>query len=168
MRILVTAASKHGATAEIAEAVARNLRSLGHAVEVVPPQDVASLEPYEAVVLGSAVYTSHWLAPAKQFAAQHAAALRERPVWLFSSGPIGDPPKPQETPADVAAILDQTGARAHQLFAGRLDRSQLGFAARAVTRVVHAPDGDFRDWTAVADWAVGIASTLSSETAVRP
>lgn len=26
------------------------------------------------------------------------------PVWLFSSGPVGDPPKPEEEPVDVSEI----------------------------------------------------------------
>ena len=40
-------------------------------------------------MIGSAAYVGHWLGDATSFVKQHRALLAERPVWLFSSGPIG-------------------------------------------------------------------------------
>jgi hypothetical protein len=68
--------------------------------------------------------TTRPLASAKDFAERRAAELAARPVWLFSSGPIGDPPKPVEDPADVGPLLAATGAREHRVFAGRLERAR--------------------------------------------
>lgn len=90
MRVLVTAASKHGATAEIAVAIAQSIEETGHHAVVARPEEVLSIEGYEAVVLGSAVYAGHWLEESRGFVKRHRAALAELPVWLFSSGPIGD------------------------------------------------------------------------------
>jgi menaquinone-dependent protoporphyrinogen oxidase len=90
MKILVTVASRHGATKEIAEAIARELAERGLEVTVSPVQEVDSIQGYDAVVLGSAVYLGKWMKPAKAFAAREAAGLSSVPVWLFSSGPIGD------------------------------------------------------------------------------
>jgi Flavodoxin domain len=54
MTVLVTAASKHGATLEIAEAIARVLAEQGVSAELVPIDEVSDLGRYDAVVLGSA------------------------------------------------------------------------------------------------------------------
>jgi ATPase subunit of ABC transporter with duplicated ATPase domains len=48
------AASKHGATLEIAEAIARVLAEQGVSAELVPIDEVSDLGRYDAVVLGSA------------------------------------------------------------------------------------------------------------------
>lgn len=126
MTVLVTAASKHGTTAEIAEAIANGLNARGVSAQFLPLAAVTEIEPYEAVVLGSAIYTGHWLHPATAFVEKNAQALRRRPVWLFSSGPVGDPPKPEGVPVDIAALIEVSKARGHQVFAGRLDRAGLG------------------------------------------
>jgi menaquinone-dependent protoporphyrinogen oxidase len=82
------------------------------------------------------------------------------PVWLFSSGPIGDPPKPVEDPVDAQPLVELVGARGHRVFAGDLDRSRLGFAERAIVAAVRAPDGDFRPWPEIEAWAREIAAAL--------
>jgi menaquinone-dependent protoporphyrinogen oxidase len=65
---------------------------------VLEPEQVDEVEGYDAVVLGSAVYAGHRLKPARKLVDRCGAALAARPVWLFSSGPVGDPPKPEEDP----------------------------------------------------------------------
>jgi menaquinone-dependent protoporphyrinogen oxidase len=163
MRVLVTAASKHGATQEIADAIARELA--GRAIETaVQPVESASPEGFDAVVLGSAVYAGRWLPAARDFTTAHAAALRDRRVWLFSSGPVGDPPKPDELPVDVAPMMEASRAAGHTVFAGRLDRKRLSFGEKAIVVALRAPEGDFRDWDAVRAWAGAIADELG----VRP
>jgi menaquinone-dependent protoporphyrinogen oxidase len=162
MRVLVVAASKYGATAEIATAIGERLERQGCEVTVAAPEQVASVDGYDAAVIGSAVYAGHWLRPARELVERLGDELRSLPVWLFSSGPIGDPPKPEEDPVDVAAIVAATGAREHQVFAGRIDRRRLSFPERAITVALRVPDGDFRDWTAIRAWATTIAQALSS------
>ncbi|HUY44752.1 MAG TPA: hypothetical protein VMV92_03360 [Streptosporangiaceae bacterium] len=93
-------------------------------------------------------------------ASRLGSQLAGRPVWLFSSGPVGDLPKPEEEPVDVAAVAGATAARGHQVFAGRLVRKQLSFPERAVTAALRAPEGDFRDWDAIREWAAEIAEAL--------
>ena len=160
MKVLVSAASKHGATAEIARAIGAELDAAGIEADVCRPEDVRSVASYDAVVLGSGVYAGRWLEPAKELIERESDALASRPVWLFSSGPIGDPSKPEDEPADVARLRESTHAIDHRIFAGRLDRRQLGFAEKAIVAVVHAPDGDFRQWDAVTAWASSIARQL--------
>lgn len=160
MKVLVTVASKHGATAEIGDLVAKRLRAAGHTVDLRIPESVETLEGYDAVVAGSAVYAGHWLDPARRFIERHADALRGLPAWLFSSGPIGDPPMPEGDPPAALELAERIGARDHRTFAGRLDRNDLGFVERAITRALRAPDGDFRDPTTIEAWGDAIASAL--------
>lgn len=160
MKVLVTAASRHGSTAELAEAIGQALRDHGVEAIVREPSDVGSIDEFDAVVLGSAVYAGRWLSSIKALIDREAVRIRARPVWLFSSGPLGDPPKPIEEPADIAILRSVTGARDHRVFAGRLDRAKLGFGERAIVAVVRAPTGDFRPWPEVSEWATGIAATL--------
>jgi menaquinone-dependent protoporphyrinogen oxidase len=160
--ILVAAASRHGATLEIAEAIAAELRREGLEAEAVPAEEVDAVDGYDAIVLGSAVYFGHWLDPARELIEAHAAALSSRPVWLFSSGPLGPPEHlvPEGDPADVAALVEKTGAVAHRIFAGRLERSRLKLRERAIVSALHAPEGDFRDWEAINAFAAEIAAHL--------
>ena len=83
-------------------------------------------------------------------------------MWLFSSGPVGDPPKPEEDPVDVAGILAATKARDHRVFAGRIVKRQLRFTDRAIVAALHVAEGDFRDWTDIEAWAAGIADALGA------
>jgi menaquinone-dependent protoporphyrinogen oxidase len=160
MKVLVCAASKYGATSEIAQAVADVLAERGCKVTVLPPQEVGAIEEFDAVVLGSAVYMGQWLKPGRELAERQAAALAARPVWLFSSGPVGEPAKPADNPVDVTKILQATEARDHQIFAGKLARKHLSFPDRAMASAIRAQEGDFRNWAEIREWAVRIADTL--------
>ncbi len=161
MTTLVTAASRHGATHEIADAIGRTLAERGLDVRVVRAEDVDAVEGYDAVVIGSGVYAGHWLEPARRLVEEHRDELSRVPTWLFSSGPIGEPPRPDDAHAvDVDALVAAVAARDHRVFAGRLDRHRLGFGERAMVFAFRAPDGDFRDWDAIAAWASGIADEL--------
>jgi menaquinone-dependent protoporphyrinogen oxidase len=159
-------ASRHGGTADIAAALARGAagcpagRDAGLSAIAVPATRRTSPTSFAAVVLGSAVYAGRWLDEARQYAALHADALRTRPVWLFSSGPIGEPPFPPDEPHDAAPIAALTGAREHRVFPGRLDEARLSFGERAMVTAMRAPLGDFRDWNAVDAWAARIAAAV--------
>ena len=162
MRVLIAAASKHQATTEIAAAIGRDLSQAGIEVEVTTPGRVESVEGYDAVILGSAVYMGRWQPSAVTFAERHAEALRQRPVWLFSSGPIGSPQaKPEGEPLEIGELVRQIGAREHRIFAGRLDPRRLGFGEKAVVAAVGIAHGDFRDWDEIGAWARQIADHLA-------
>ncbi len=161
MNVLVAYASKHAATAEIAGLITERIRRRGLQVEEASVDEVTTLETYDAYVIGSAVYTGHWLKPARRLIDRFRNDLPGKPVWLFSSGPIGEPPKPDGDPIEVGEIVEAIGVRDHRVFAGRLDKSLLGFGERAMITAVKAPEGDFRDWEAIREWADGIAQELA-------
>jgi menaquinone-dependent protoporphyrinogen oxidase len=158
---LVAAASKHEATWEIAQRIGAVLGDAKIEATVLPVEVAEEPDRFDAVVIGSAIYYGKWLEPARRYVERYAEMLRERPVWLFSSGPLGDPPHPAEADStQVEGLMAASGAREHRLFTGRLDRDRLGRGERIVARAVKAPKGDFRDWTAIDDWSHGIAREL--------
>ena len=72
MRVLVTAATRYGATTEIAQAIAETLGERGLDATVLPAEQVEEVDGDDAVVVGSAVYAGHWLKPARQLVKRHA------------------------------------------------------------------------------------------------
>jgi menaquinone-dependent protoporphyrinogen oxidase len=89
-------------------------------------------------------------------------------TWIFSSEPIGDPLKPDETPVDVSEMLPLTGAREHRLFGGRIDKHGLGFGERAILAALRVPEGDFRPRADVIAWAQGILGVVGTELGQAP
>jgi menaquinone-dependent protoporphyrinogen oxidase len=174
MRVLVAYASRHGATQGIAERIARTLQAAGVDAEARPAASVKGLSGYDAVVIGSAAYMFHWLRDAVKLVRRNRAALAEKPVWLFSSGPLGTEAldaqgrdqKEAAVPKEIAELRAAVGARDHRVFFGAYerDRKLIGFAERFVSLMPAArdslPEGDFRDWPEIDEWAAGIARDL--------
>jgi len=163
--ILVTYASRNGATGEIAERIGAVLRQADLAVAVLPVDEVRSPEAYRAVILGSAVYIGSWRKEAVKFLETHAASLAERPVWLFSSGPTGegDPVALVEgkiLPDGLKPLVEQIQPRDIAVFHGNIDPQRIGFLERAVIKNMKKPFGDFRDWEQIKQWAGRVAAAL--------
>ena len=174
MKILVAYATRHGATAGIAEHIATTVTGKGHEAQARPVEEVTGLDGYDAVVLGGAAYMFHWLKPAVRFAKKHRDELALRPVWLFSSGPLGTDPVNEKgedqliasIPREFARYRSMIRPRGEQVFFGALDVSAppIGMAERFMHLMPSArdalPSGDFRDWPAIDAWADGIAREL--------
>jgi menaquinone-dependent protoporphyrinogen oxidase len=168
--VLVAYASRLGGTKGIAEAIGVDLQHRGHDVTVQPVTDVPSVEAFDAVVLGSGVFANHWHKPAVAFVQKHESELKRRPVWLFSSGPIGDI-KPTQTlpdPKEIGELRARLRPRDHRIFWGKIDRSAVDsldmnpvfrFFARK-----YMPEGDWRDWPAIDAWAETISAALQPTT----
>ena len=167
MKVLVTAATRHGATDEVARTVAEVIGEAGHFTAVVAPEAVTSVDAYDAVVIGSAVYYGRWMEPAVEVVRRHSAGLVSRPVWLFSVGPIGDPPKPDADPAELPEMLEATRAREHRRFPGRLDKRGLSLGEKVIVTGLRAPEGDFRPWPEIREWARAVAASLVPAAAGR-
>lgn len=173
MRVLLSTASRYGATAEIGDAIGRALQARGIDVTVQEPARVTSLDDYDAFVLGSAVYMGRWLDDAKGLVQRVHEARGTRPVWLFSSGPVGDPSRKlvQQMGVDqgeLAKLIEATGAREHELFPGTLERRRLNRRQRAALLVMRGMEGDFRDWAEIARWSEHLAGELQAAGAPAP
>lgn len=160
MDILIAVASRHGSTREIGEAIAQELRSAGHEIDVRDAEHAPPPELYDAAIIGSAVYMGGWLASAREFVMHNKDHLGTIPIWLWSSGPLGDDTSKPTTINHLQELMEATGAREHRVFVGKLDPSSLGVGERLIARAVGAPEGDFRDWDAIRSWAREIAVTL--------
>jgi menaquinone-dependent protoporphyrinogen oxidase len=165
MTVLVAYSSKRGSTAEIAETVAATLRREGLGVCLEPVEAVADLDRFDAVVLGSAVYMKRWRGDAKHFLKKHRKALRQRPFWVFSSGPVGDPAKDNpewNEPPKLAEKVEEMGGRAHVVFGGCVPAEPKGFMERAMADGVPKEYRDRRDWDEIRGWAQHIAAELAA------
>ena len=165
MHVLVTAASRHGSTADIADALADGLSAHGLEATVLPPDRVESADGFDAVVVGSALYVGHWLPEATALVRRCSDALAGCPVWLFSSGPVGAPNRRlvrrmTADPLELPELLRLTGAREHRIFAGRLVAEQLSRVQRLALPLFPGLRGDFRDWGGVGRWSAEIAGAL--------
>jgi menaquinone-dependent protoporphyrinogen oxidase len=162
MKMLIAVSSKRGSTREIAASIGETVREAGIEVDVVDAQDVMSVAPYDAVIVGSAVHMGRWMGPARDLVNGSADVLRTRPVWLFSSGPLG---RDIVDPADAAQgmkLLELVGGRGHGVFAGKADKQGLGFVERRILSMVKNPYGDHRDWPVIQEWAASIARELAT------
>ena len=165
MTVLVAYASKRGSTAEIAETIAATLRREGLGVCLERAEDVQSLDPYDAVILGSAVYMKRWRGDARHFLKKHRKALKQTPFWVFSSGPVGDPAKDNpewNEPPKIAEKVEELGGREHVVFGGRLPAEPQGFMEKAMVEGTPRELRDRRDWGEIRDWSHQIAAQLSA------
>ena len=154
MRVLVAYGTKMGGTKGLAEMLGSDLVDLGHAAEVLPAKNVKDIDGYEAVILGGALYYFvSWHKDARSFVKRHRNALRQRPVWLFSSGPLDDSATEKDIPPvrSVRKAMDQIGARGHVTLGGRLQEKNGNL-----------PIGDWRDPAHVRRWAEQIAGELAA------
>lgn len=170
--ILVTYASRHGSTREIADDIAKVLYERGAKVVTRATDEVGDLVPYYAVVLGSAIYEGDWLPEATDFMRRFADKLEGLPLWLFSSGTAGDIPTETMREWTHPQLLDSLFARVqprgHVVFGGSFDPHRLSVGDWWRYPSLRGVKGDYRDWNAVEAWANEIANTLPSGTLTLP
>lgn len=185
-RVQVVVASRHGATAGIADRIAKALWAAGVDAVVVDAATQPDPSGFDAYVIGSGVYMGSWLKEATDFLERHQTTLATRPVWLFSSGPVPGPsPKPETEdrlaqalgPEDgpgsggrkkIAALSASIHPRDHRVFLGAYDPSDPPKAiSERLARMLPAvqnilPAGDYREWDAIEAWARQIAAELAA------
>jgi menaquinone-dependent protoporphyrinogen oxidase len=167
-KVLVAYGSKYGATEGIAQKIGEVLQQEGLQVELLSAKQVADVSHYKAVVVGSAAYMFRWRKEVADLLTRNEKQLAEKPVWLFTSGPLeeGDPVKLLEgkiIPTALQPIVDRIKPRGITVFHGAVDMNKLNFFERFVFKRVKSPIGDFRKWDAITAWAKDIAGTLKKQ-----
>ena len=155
MKVLVTAASRHGSTAEIATIIAGILQASDIDAEVLPPEAVASVVDYDAVILGSAVYAGQWLEPAEPSSpamptiSRHDRSSCSRAArWAIHrvgrwSRPTPSPSRPRLAPwtCGSSGSVDRAGSEP----AGAAHRREDARAIRGLPPLGRHPRLDARD-----------------------
>lgn len=161
MRVLVAYGSKRGGTAGLATMIGDALTNAGGDAIVLAADEVHDLAGVDAVIVAGGLYASRWHRDARRFVRRNAAALRELPVWLVSSGPLDDSAEKQEIPPtkQVKKLADRIGARGHVTFGGSLAPDAKGFPASALAKT---RSGDWRDPDHVCRWVATIVDQLHS------
>ena len=162
MKILLTCSSRHGATESVAEVIAERLREADLTVDVAKPEDVTDVSGYDAFILGSSVYMTHWTPEAVDFTKRFREELEGHPVWAFSVGLSGLPKGAISDPHRIGPVLLALDPEDHKTFAGRFDPNQLSLRERTIARLGGAAEGDYRDFDAARQWAGTIAASLTS------
>ncbi len=170
-KVLVTYASRAGATAGVAEAIGRTLAANGVQADVRPMQEVKDLTPYDAVVAGSAIQRGQWLPEAMQFMQANRVALARKPFAAFLvCMTLAMPRANDEYRRQVAQWLEPVRALVQPvsegLFAGVLDIGKVpSWTDRLKFRLSVAmgvwAEGDHRDWEAVRAWATDLKPLLA-------
>jgi menaquinone-dependent protoporphyrinogen oxidase len=161
-------ASRFGSTQEVAETITAVLREAGLEVDIKAMEQVETVTQYDAVVLGAAIYNAKWHAGAHQFLSQHLEALRQRPLAIFTLGPLSSS---EAAKRNSRRQLDSELAKypwlkpvAVEIFAGKYDPSKpgLGFFDRFV------PARDLRNWDAIRAWANALSVQLQHREMLQP
>ncbi|MFJ8383976.1 flavodoxin domain-containing protein [Streptomyces sp. NPDC094438] len=162
-RALVVYGTKYGSTRQIAESIGDILCKEGLVADVRRAADVTDIRPYGVAVVGGGIYANRWHPDTRRFTRRHRRPLKQRPLWLFSSGPLDPSAAEREIPPvpGVRRIADRLNARGHATFGGRLDDTANGRIARMIVR--SGKGGDFRDFGQIAAWASGIAGEVAGE-----
>jgi menaquinone-dependent protoporphyrinogen oxidase len=185
-KALVVHASRHGATAGIAERIAETMRTRGVEAVVAKAADLPDPFGFDACVVGAGVYMGSWQKEGIEYLERYATSLLARQVWLFSSGPLPgstmEPKRGSDDPVELALgpavgpgsggrrkieeLAARVQARDHRIFAGAFDPKDppKGLAERVVRIVPTSqkilPPGDYRDWDAIDAWAREIAAAM--------
>ena len=161
-RVLVAYASRHDSTAEIAVAIADEIDRAGCRTTLRDVRGVEAVGPYDAAVIGSALYLGRWDEAAIALLRREQLSLAAIPTWLFSSGPVGvgsatARPERLPQPDDVADLASAIGARA-TTFGGRVDTSDDGLEAHIMATA--GLTGDWRDFGRIRAWGRAIGASI--------
>lgn len=164
MKVLVVVASKHGSTLEIGEKIVDILKGAGFECDYcTDPNTVQTLEGYDAVVVGSAVYITQWMESARSFISRFSSQLRQLPTWTFSVGMAGASKGKNSDNNRVGHAVLNINSISHGNFHGKLNMMELSLRERSIAKLGGAIEGDYRDWNKISAWADSIVEYLKNK-----
>ncbi|MCX7796395.1 MAG: flavodoxin domain-containing protein [bacterium] len=154
-RILIAYASRVGSTAEVAEKIGEVLRNLGLDVEVRSIKDVTSISNYDGIIIGSAVRMFKLLPETMKFVNRFREEIRNKPVAYFIVCLTMQKDVEESRTRSkeyLKPLLEIKEPISIGFFGGKMDYSKLSFIWRILFKG-KVPEGDFRDWKKITDWA---------------
>lgn len=157
-RVLIAYGSKHGSTAETADAIAGMLRERGLEVDVSEAARVRSIAGYDSVIVAGSLYTGRWHVDSRGFINRFSRELEHKRVAIFAMGPKTSD---REAIASARQQLDlglrrlpPVHADPVAVFGGVIRPERLRFPFSRL------PASDARDWDAIRDFAAAVAARV--------
>ena len=155
-RTLITYATRTQSTAEIAAIIWQTLSTVDETVDILPVKKVTDLENYRAIILGSAVKYGKWLPEALHFVEKNRTAIKKVPLAIFSVHLMNlgdDETSRQRRETYLSSINNLVNPEKKVFFAGIGNWEKVPFMEGIIGKMIKAPEGDFRDWPAIRNWA---------------
>ena len=157
INVLIVVGTKAGSTRETADSIAKALINNGCSVDICTPTEPINLKKYQGVIIGSAIRMGQVLPDIKKFAQNNSAELSKIPtsIYILCTTLKHDTPENRATAQTyINPLKEYVSPVSIGLFAGKMDYSKLKFFARfAAKRMVKVPEGDYRDWPQIHNFA---------------
>jgi menaquinone-dependent protoporphyrinogen oxidase len=165
--ILVAYATRHSATAGVAENIADVLCGLNHKVDLRYVENVSSIEDYDAVIVGSAIYEFNFLPVATDFIERFKQPLASMPVAYFF-GCAGLKKDTEENQEAVLIYINPVLRKYPDIapvdigrFGGAVDFSRLDNFETTILRFIGVNKSeDWRDWVKIGAWAEKVSGLI--------
>lgn len=168
-KVLVTYATRFNSTAGVAEEISKTLAEQGFQVDLRLMEGNIDLSGYQAVVIGSAVQSGAWLPEAVDFVTRNREKLGKMPVAYFLVCMMATKQDAQSrnfVTGFLEPVRQLVKPVAEGRFTGALVLNQHPFGERLGLRIFLAylklKPGDYRDFTAVREWAAATAPLLNA------
>lgn len=160
-RILISHATRAGATSDVADILAAGLRELDHDVVVSRCQIAPSPDDFDLVVVGSGIHAGSWYGEAVNWLTRHSASLTGRVALFNVCLNAADPAKQDEALGYNAGLAADLDASSSASFAGRFVPERVGFLKRWLLRSMNQKPADHVDPGAIRAWATTLAALPS-------
>jgi menaquinone-dependent protoporphyrinogen oxidase len=162
-KLLIAYASKCGSTAEIAKSMGKVLLEKGFEVDILPVNQVKTMDGYVGIRAGSAVRVGAGLPEAIDFVKNNQTTMQKIPTAIFTVHGLNW----ENTSASEALRKNYTNAVKQLIspadeafFTGKIDYSTMTFLEKMLCKAVKAVEEDRRDWGLINGWAAEIPGKL--------
>ena len=159
--VLVTYASRYGSTREVAERITEIIKTDSLEAEILPCNQVNSLDAYTFIIIGTPFYIGKMLKDAKDFIIRFQKDLASKKVSFFALGPLSDVEKEladtQEQMEEELKQFPWLTPLSMEMFGGKYDPQTLRFADKILTLLPASPlykrpASDVRNWEKINRW----------------
>lgn len=155
-RVLIAYATKTGSTAEIATRIGKIIAEKGFSVDVKPVKEAKDISSYSTVLVGSGIRIGQMMGDALNFIKDNKTALKKKHFSVFFACMTLQeytPEKLEEVSVYLNPVRELVQPEYEGMFAGVIDPAKMTLVERMMMKVMKVPQGDFRNWPAIENWA---------------